>query len=206
MDKDEVWSKRDADLMKRLDKINEIEPEDYFDKDGNLTEEARKWRDKYIEWEKDWNKYKKDHQKAYLKERERRQKDVFFNKETASDMRRAHKMKNKLISIEADTIGEDSEYFNKAYKEYASANGGPDKWWLKNQFTYEEWREGRPAYDAAKKEYDKRAKDLDKEYKSLVTNIGEKAIGPYLNTPTNKLGFIDTDDVKREIEYILSRM
>lgn len=204
-DKDKTWAKRDQDLMVRLDQINRNEPsiDEYYDKSGNLTEKARKWSDAYDEWQRDYNSYEEELRQAHLKEREQQQKDMY--KESAFDIKRARGIKQKLTAIEKNTIGENSEYFNKAYKEYAAVNGGPDTWWIKDQFIYEEWRKGRPAYDAAKKEYDKQVKGMDKEYDSLITKIGEKAFGPYLKTPINKMG-LNATEAKGEIEDFLSKI
>lgn len=82
------------------------------------------------------------------------------------------------MKTSADSIlGTDSANYKKAYKEYAKRNGDNEE--SKYGFDHYEWREGKPAYDSAYKEYRAKNEQLLKNYDKTVSDIGKKVYGEF---------------------------
>ncbi len=151
----------------------------WYDSDGKLTQNAKKYWDESDKLDSDYRKKDDALRKQRDKEEIETVKEVFFKdpeiKKAVLEARDTH---NQLSDLQSKTIGDDSNYANKAYKEYKEKHKDSDGD-LDYAFYHYEWNEysGNKHYQNALNEYKAASKQLTDKYNKQVSDIGLKLVG-----------------------------
>lgn len=172
--------KQDEIYAKEAKKISKLKtPDQYFGPDGRLSAEGRKHYNKVGKIHDRTNKRLKKAYKQEKREIHKLQKKVFLNKKTKTKIEEAHNTLTKINSIRDNTIGENSPYAQKAYKEYKKTHNDNDGGY---GFFHYKWRSGNQYYDQANKEYKSQSSQLTSKYNNQITDIGRTIAGDQLKS------------------------
>lgn len=168
------------DAVSKLNKPGNSYSE-WYGEDGKLTKKAKDYMTKT---EALYEKYRAVEKKAWdesQKEKKQLREDLFNNKDIKPKTEKLKETLTELRSLEDKTIGENSPYAKKAYKEYVDKlkKSGEDLGDVDYGFYHYQWRSGNPAYDAANAEYKKLSKQLSSDYDNMITEVAKEIAGEY---------------------------
>lgn len=199
-------------FKKKVSKLDYPTGMDYWDthgsdnwKDWTRSERAKKYSEEYDKLYNEYSKFASKMAKEKEKEESKLIKDIFFNKEVKNEVENARKTYKELYQVRIDTIGYDSPYRKKAYKQYLKDYKLKDTEDNSYGFDHEEWGEWSKYYKEAQEAYNTKSKELQKKYNDQITNIGKKICGDLADADVKVYGFkmkyIDAG--KEETEQII---
>lgn len=201
-DTDKKINKLRDQQSKEIDAIPKLKDNEWYTKDRKLTDKAHKYYDKVRAIENKYSKKRDLLRKQKDEEIETTRKNVLFDDNIKQDTLKARSLNKQISSLRNDILGETSKNASIAYKQYVKENPGDSD--PEYGFFHYEWRPGNKYYDKALKQYKEESGKLEKEYDSVLNDMGKKIITAASDTKISDLKDIDTDYVKFELNQIIS--
>ena len=129
---------------------------------------------------------------------------MIFNDKVKDDIYKARKLNKDLDSLREKTIGENSEYADKGYKEYIK-NHKNDSDPEYGYFHYQ-WRSGSgdKYYEQAQKEFKVQSNEMKTEYRNTLSKIGKTICEDASDSKVPKLTDSEKEFLEFELDQILS--